>query len=191
MPRPRFPEGSLLAAMLGGNAPMDVRRAAQRLRAEGAPALAADGEVAGLARGLALSEVSRSPAVLEALPPLFWIEMPWEEDGLGDPGTRGWVVEKKGGGLTARAFGIAPGQEALPEPEGSTTVSFGPGTRQEDDETSILRGLVTAISLPEILSQMGESSPVALMPADASERDASVLRGFRLSVATSPDSVQG
>lgn len=48
MPRLRFPEGSLLAAMLGEHAPIDVRRAAQRLRAEGAPALAIDNGIAGL-----------------------------------------------------------------------------------------------------------------------------------------------
>ena len=68
MPRLRFPEGSLLAAMLGEHAPIDLRRAARRLRAEGAPALAIDDGIAGLASGLAFSGVSRSPAVLDVLP---------------------------------------------------------------------------------------------------------------------------
>lgn len=185
MPKPRFPEGSLLAAMLGEHAPTDVRRAAQRLRAEGAPALAIDDEIAGLARGLASSEVSRSPAVLDVLPPLFWIEA--REDGSGAPRRSGWVVEKKGGGLAVRRFGIASGHETVPEPEGTAMVPFGAGAREEDGATCYVRGLVTAICLPEMLSQMGESSPVALVPADASDRDATFLRGFRLSVAISPD----
>ena len=51
-----------------------------------------------------------------------------------------------------------------------------------------LAGLVAAIGLPESLSRMGESSPVVLMPAASSDRDASLLRGFRLSVAILPAS---
>jgi len=187
MPRSRFPEGSLLAAMLGEHAPIDVRRAARRLRAEGAPALAIDDDIAGLARGLAFSEVSRSPAVLDALPPLFWLEAQ-REDGSGARGISGWVVEKKRGGLAVRGFSIAFGHGAMPELEGTATVPFGTGAQEEDKETHYVRGLVTAISLPEMLSQMGEISPVVLMPADAPDQDASVLRGFRLSVAVSPDS---
>lgn len=188
MPRSRlrFPEDSLLVAMLGEHAPMDVRRAALRLRAEGTPALVIDDDIAGLARGLAFSEVSRSPAVLDVLPPLFWLEAQ-REDGSGARGIGGWVVEKKRGGLAVRGFSIAVGHEAMPEPEGASTVSFGAGAQEEDKETRYVRGLVTAISLPEMMSQMGESSPVVLMPADASDRDASFLRGFRLSVAISPD----
>jgi hypothetical protein len=185
IPRLRFPAGSLLVAMLAEQAPTDVRRAAQRLRAEGAPALAIDDDVAGLARGLAFSEVSRSPAVLDALPPLFWLEAQ-REDGSGARGIIGWVVEKRGGGLAVRGFSIAPGHEAAPEPALAATVPFGPGA-DEDEETRYVRGLVTAISLPEMLSQMGESPPVVLMPADASEREAGLLRGFRLSVAIPPD----
>ena len=187
LPRPRFPEDSLLAAMLGERAPVDVRRAARRLRAEGAPALAVDDDIAGLARGLALSEVSRSPAVLDALPPLFWIEARrGEEDDAG--GIGGWVVERKRGGLAVRGFAIAAGVEAAPEPAGTVTVAFGAGAPEEDEETRSVRGQVAAVSLPEMLSQMGESSPVMLMPAEAPDRDASLLRGFRLSVAISPDS---
>jgi hypothetical protein len=173
--------------MLGEHAPMDVRRAARRLRAEGAPALAIDDDIADLARGLALTEVSRSPAVLDVLPPLFWLEAQ-REDGSGARGTGGWVMEKKSGGLAVRGFSIAFGHEAVPEPEGTAAVPFGAGTQEEDEETRYVRGLVAAISLPEMLSQMGESSPVVLMPADASDQEASVLRGFRLSVAISPGS---
>lgn len=186
-PRSRFPEGSLLAAMLGGRAPMDVRRAAQRLRAEGAPALAIDDGIAGLASGLAFSGVSRSPAVLDVLPPLFWLEARRE----GGPGTHrlsGWIVEKKPGGLAARGFSTASGHGAVPEPEGAAMLPFGGGAQEEDEETRYVRGLVTALSLPEMLSRMGESSPVVLMPAGASDRDAHFLRGFRLSVAVSPGS---
>ncbi|MBP0447849.1 hypothetical protein J8J14_24230 [Roseomonas sp. SSH11] len=186
--RMKFPEGSLLAAMLGDHATMDVRRAARRLRAEGAAALAVDDDIADLARGLAMSEVSRSPAVLDALPPLFWLEAP-REDGSGARWIGGWVVEKKRDGLAIRGFSIAFGQGGVPEPGGTRTVPFGAGAQEDDEETRAVRGLVTAISLPEMLSQMGESSPVALMPADASELDGSVLRGFRLSVAISPSSV--
>lgn len=184
-PRLKFPGGSLLAAMSGPQAPVEVRRAARRLRAEGAPALAADGDIARLAQGLAFSEVSRSPAVLDALPPLFWLEAQRED---GAQGTGGWVVEKKQGGLAVRGFSIAPGPEAVPEPGGTRTVAFGAGAREEDEETRYVRGLVTAVSLPEMLAQMGESSPVVLMPAEPSEQDADFLRGFRLSVAMSPDS---
>lgn len=185
--RMRFPEGSLLAAMLGEGAPVDVRRAARRLRAEAAPALAVDSDIAALAAGLATSEIARSPAVLEVLPPLFWLETR-REDGLGAGGLQGWVVEKKQNGLAARGFGIAPGAEAVPEPEGATTLSFGSGTGEEDEGTRTLRGLLTAISLPELLSQMGESSPILLLPADAPGQEEGSLRGFRLSVAVSPDS---
>jgi hypothetical protein len=74
MSKVKFPEGSLLAAMLNNQTPVDVRRAARRLRAEGAPALVVDDEIAALADGLSVSEVSRSPAVLDVLPPLFWLE---------------------------------------------------------------------------------------------------------------------
>jgi hypothetical protein len=186
-PRLKFPADSLLAAMLGEDAPMDIRRAARRLRAEGAPALAIDDDIAGLACGLAVSEVARSPAVLDVLPPLFWLEA-HREDGSGAHGIGGWVVEKKRGGLAVRGFSIASGPEAVPEPKGTATVPFDAGVQRDDEETSYVRGLVTAISLPEMLSQMGESSPVVLMPADASDQDASLLRGFRLAVAISPDS---
>jgi hypothetical protein len=187
MPRLRFPEGSLLAAMLGEHAPMDIRRAARRLRTEGAPALAIDDDIAGLARGLAFSDVSRSPAVVDGLPPLFWLEAQ-REDGPGARRISGWIVEKKGGGLAIRGFSIAAGHEAVPEAEGVATVPFGTGAQEEDEETRYVRGLVTAVSLPGMLAQMGESSPVMLMPADAPDQDASVLRGFRLSMAISPDS---
>jgi hypothetical protein len=185
--RLRFPEGSLLVAMLGEHAPMDVRRAAQRLRAEGAPALAIDDDIAGLARGLAVSDVSRSPAVLDVLPPLFWLEAQ-REDGSGARGLSGWAVEKKRAGLAVRGFSISFGHEAEPVPEGAATLPFGAGVQDDDEATRYVRGLVTTISLPELLSQMGESPPVVLMPADASDRDARFLRGFRLSVAISPDS---
>jgi hypothetical protein len=174
--------------MLGDYAPIDLRRAARRLRAEGAPALAIDDDIAGLARGLASSDVSHSPAVVDALPPLFWIEAQ-RENGSGAPGIHGWIVEKKRDGLAVRGFSIAFGHEAAPEVEGAATVPFGVCKQEEDADARYLRGLVTAISLPEMLAQMGESSPVALIPADASDRDASMLRGFRLSVAVSPESV--
>ncbi|MBO1077332.1 hypothetical protein [Roseomonas marmotae] len=183
MPKLRFPEASLLVAMLSGHAPVDVRRAAQRLRAEGASAVAIGDDIVGLARGLALSEVSRSPAVLDVLPPLFWLEAR-RNDG---PGIRGWVVEKKRGAVSIRGFSSASGHETAPEPEGTATVPFGAGAQEEDEGIRYVRGLVTLISLPEMLSQMGESSPIMLMPAHASEQDASLLRGFRLSMAISPD----
>ncbi len=170
--------------MLGERAPTDVRRAAQRLRAEGAPALAVDEDIAVLARGLALSEVSRSPAVLEALPPLFWLEARRGEGG----GTGGWVVERKHGGLGARGFGIPAGVEAVPEAEGTVAVVYGANAPDEGEEARTVRGLVAAVSLPEMLSQMGESSPVMLMPAEAADGDARLLRGLRLSVAISPES---
>lgn len=187
MPRLRFPEGSLLAAMLGEQAPRDIRRAALRLRAEGAPALAIDDDIAGLARGLAASDLSRSPVVLDVLPPLFWLEV--ERDGGSGPRARGgWVVEKRRGGLAVRGFSIAFDPGAMPEPEGTTTMPFSAGAQEDDEATRYVRGLVTAISLPELLSQMGESPPVVLMPADASDRDVSALRGFRLSMAISPGS---
>ena len=188
IPKLRFPEGSLLAAMLGEHAPVDLRRAARRLRSESAPALAIDDDIAGLARALVSSEVSRSPAVLSALPPLFWLEAQRGKE-TSVRGISGWVVEKKRSGLAFRGFSIAPGRDAVPELEGGGEVSFGPGMREEDEETRFIRGLVTAVSLPDMLSQMGESSPVVLMPADASDADASLLRGFRLSVAISPDSM--
>ena len=173
--------------MLGEHAPRDVRRAAQRLRAEGTPALAVDDDIAGLARGLASSDLSRSSAVLDVLPPLFWLEA-HREGGSGPRGRGGWVVEKKRGGLAVRRFSIAFGPEVMPEPEGTNTVPFGAGAQEDDEVTRYVRGLVTAISLPELLSQMGESPPVMLMPADASDRDVSSLRGFRLSMAISPGS---
>lgn len=185
-PKPRFPEDSLLASMLGEQAPVEARRAARRLRAEGAPAVAIDASIVALAQGLALSEVSRSPAVPDALPPLFWVEAP-RESGTAAPGIRGWVVEKRAGGLAARSFGITFGQETVPEAEGTAAIRFGTGTAEEDEEARAVRGLVAAIALPEMLSQMGESSPVVLMPAEASDRDGSLLRGFRLSVAMPPD----
>jgi hypothetical protein len=186
MPRLKFPEGSLLAAMLGEHAPVDVRRAARRLRAESAPALAIDDDIAGLAHGLATSEVSRSPAVLDVLPPLFWLEAQLGDES-GARGISGWVIEKKRDGLAARGFSIGFGHEAVPEPQGTATLLFGAGAQEEDEATRSLRGLVTAIGLPEMLSQMGESSPIMLMPAEAPDRDASLLRGFRLSMAISPD----
>jgi hypothetical protein len=173
--------------MLGEHAPRDARRAAQRLRAEGAPALAVDDDIAGLARGLSSSDLSRSRTVLDVLPPLFWLEAQWE-GGSGPRGRGGWVVEKKRAGLAVRGFSIALSPEAMPEPEGTTTVPFGAGAQEDDETTRYVRGLVTAVSLPELLSQMGESPPVVLMPADASDRDVSSLRGFRLSMAISPGS---
>ena len=187
MPRLKFPEGSLLAAILGEHAPMDLRRAARRLRAEGAPALAVDDEIAALAPGLATAEVARSPAILDGLPPLFWLEAPWE-DGAGAGRIRGWIVEKKRGGLAIRGFSIASHPEADPEPGESATLRFDATAAEEDEATRYARGLVTAVSLPGMLSQMGESSPVLLMPADASGQDVALLRGCRLSVAISPAS---
>ena len=75
----------LLVAMLGEHAPMDVWPGARRLRAEGTAALAIDGDIAGLEQGLVFSEMSRSPSVLDVLPPLFWLEAQWE-DGSGARG---------------------------------------------------------------------------------------------------------
>ncbi|MFT8244946.1 hypothetical protein [Roseomonas sp. BN140053] len=190
MPRLKYPEESLLAAMLGEHAPVDLRRAARRLRAEGAPAVAISNDIAGLAHGLVSSAVSRSPAVLDALPPLFWIEAQ-RETGTGAGGIRGWVVEKKRDGLAARGFSVALARAAIPEPEGTAAVPFGAGTPEEDEEIRTVRGLVAAISLPEMMSQMGEASPILLMPADASDQDTTILRGFRLSVAISPDAAPG
>ena len=186
-PKARFPEGGLLVAMLGEHAPVEARRAARRLRAEGAPAAAIDDGIAELARGLALSEVSHSPAVLDALPPLFWLEAR-AEGASGSGGIGGWVVERKQGGLSIRGFSIAAGPEAVPEPEGTATLPFGTGAPEEDAIRHV-RGLVAAISLPGVLAEIGESSPVAVVPADASDGEASLLRGFRLSVVMSSDSV--
>lgn len=182
MPKLNFPTGSLLAAMLGGQAPADIRRAAQRLRAEGAPALAVDDEIAALAHGLAGAEVARLPAVLDGLPPLFWLEARQED------GTRGWVMERKPGGLALRGFGLA-GPGAAPELEGTATLPFGTGIGEEDAEGRWVRGLVTAVALPGLMAQMGESSPVVLVPAEAAAVEAAALRGMRLSVAVSPDSL--
>jgi hypothetical protein len=188
MPRLKFPEGSLLAAILGEHAPMDVRRAVRRLSAEGAPALAVDDEIAGLAHGLAVADVSHSPAVLDVLPPLFWLEAP-SDARTGARGIRGWIVEKKRGGLAIRGFSVALGPEAEPEPAETATLSFDATVPEQEDEVTLyVRGLVAAVSLPGMLSQMGESSPVMLIPADASDQDASVLRGYRLFVAVSPTS---
>lgn len=185
-PKLKFPGGSLLAAMLGPQAPVDVRRAAQRLRGEGAAALMVDDSIAGLAHGLAAAEISHSPAVLDVLPPLFWLEA--HQDGAdGTHGASGWVIEKKGGGLALRGFGIAAGRDAVPMPQGHSTLPFGARTQAEDGADAYVRGLITAISLPGMFSQMGESSPVLLMPAEASDGDAGILRGFQLSVAMPPD----
>ncbi|MFC7610115.1 hypothetical protein [Teichococcus aestuarii] len=151
--RPGFPAGSLLAALLGGEAPVEARRAARRLRAEGAPALAADAEIAALADGLAGTGVAHSPAVLDALPPLFWIEAPEEMAGAEMAGAemagtevagaaplRGWVVEKRGDGLAARGFSLAVGAEALPEPAGDTALAFGGHPVPEAAAARALRG---------------------------------------------------
>ncbi|WP_198381063.1 hypothetical protein [Roseomonas sp. KE2513] len=172
--------------MLGEHAPVEARRAARRLRAEGAPAAAIDDSIADLARGLALSEVSHSPAVLDALPPLFWLEAR-PEDAAGNGGIGGWVVERKRGGLAIRAFSIGAGREAVPEAEGTATLPFGADTPEEGDGIRYVRGLVTAVGLPGVLAEIGESSPVVVMPADPSEGEAGLLRGFRLSVVMSPD----
>ncbi|MFC3123795.1 hypothetical protein ACFOD4_01875 [Pseudoroseomonas globiformis] len=185
--RPRFPENSLLAAMLNESAPHEARRALRRLRAEGAPAVAVEGDVTVLAGGLASSTVSQSPAVLDGLPPLFWLEAP--RGHVPDQGGRsGWIVEGKPNGLVARRFGIAADSQALPEPEGIWTVRFG-SDMEEDQETPVLRGLITAVSLPDMLSRMGEASPIVLMPAEAPDAHAGFLRGWRLLVALSSDSI--
>ncbi|WP_338661289.1 hypothetical protein VQH23_13685 [Pararoseomonas sp. SCSIO 73927] len=182
-PRPTFPEGSLLSAMVGEHAPMDVRRAARRLRSEGAPAVAVDDEIAALARGLGTSDVSRSPAVLDVLPPLFWIEARRENDA----GSVGWVAEKKGASLSIRGFEVASDPTAVPELRGAATLAFGAGIQEEDEEIRYARGLIAAIALPEVLAGMGEASPVLVLPADPSAGDAGILRGIRLSVALPPD----
>lgn len=192
--RPGFPAGSLLAALLGGEAPVEARRAARRLRAEGAPALAADAEIAALADGLAGTGVAHSPAVLDALPPLFWIEAPEEMAGTEVAGAaplRGWVVEKRGGGLAARGFSLAAGAAVVPEPAGDTALAFGGDPVPEAAAARALRGLAATVALPEMLAQMGESSPVLLLPAEAPAEDALLLRGLRLSVALARDSAPG
>jgi hypothetical protein len=150
--------------------------------------VSADGDIIGLARSLAASEISRSPAILEAVPPLFWLEA-GRESIVGDRTIQGWVVEKKPGVLVAKGFHIPAGMDATPEAGDTLTLVFGSSPPDEDDETRYVRGLVAAICLPEVMAQMGESSPVALLPAEAPENEASALRGFRLSVAMSPASV--
>ncbi|RYY06578.1 MAG: hypothetical protein EON55_23025 [Alphaproteobacteria bacterium] len=181
-----FPGGSLLAAMFGEAAPLEAKRAVRRLRAESAPALMIDDEVAGLALGLADTEPGRSAAVLAVVPPLFWLEA--RRAG----GIDGWVVETKRDGLAVRGFGIDAGAQAVPEPGGALLVRFGvAGLAEEDAPTRYLRGLLTAASLPELLSQMGESSPIMLLAADAPAQDASVLRGLKLLVAIPPDAAPG
>ncbi|WP_131829649.1 hypothetical protein [Teichococcus deserti] len=180
MPKPNFPLGTLLAALLGPEAPVELRRAAQRLRAEAAPALVIEADIAALAEGLATTEVARSPAVADALPPLFWIEARQATR------TLGWVIEKKRGGLAARGFALADGAGALPEAAETTPLPFG-AAAAEDPATAWLRGLVTAVALPEMLAQMGEASPVLLLPAEPRPADRSLLRGLRLSLAMSPE----
>ncbi|WP_419899171.1 hypothetical protein [Roseomonas sp. USHLN139] len=179
-PRPNFPPGSLLAALLGPQAPVELRRAAQRLRAEAAPAVAVEAEIAALAAGLGGSEVARAPAVLDALPPLFWVEARQAARLLG------WMIEKRRGGLSARGFGIADGADALPEAAETIPLPFGTAA-VEDTATLFLRGLVAAVALPEMLAQMGEASPVLLLPAEPRQAERPLLRGLRLSVAMSPD----
>ena len=186
MAKAAYPGGSLLAALLGPQAAVDLRRAVQRLRAEGAPAVAVEPDIAGLATGLGGAEIARSPAVLEALPPLFWVEAVREAPG-GASRIEGWVLEKKPAGLAARGFSIADNPTAEPERGDSLTLPFTEGRQPEPAETGYLRGLVTAIGLPEMLAQMGESSPVLLLPATPPLAEASLLRGLRLSVALSPD----
>ena len=187
MARTTYPAGSLLASMLGEAAPLDARRAARRVRSEGVPALAVDDEIAGLARGLATTEPSRSPAVLAVVPPLFWLEAR-RADGAG---LEGWVVEAKRDGLAVRGFGIGDETDAVPEPTGAMLLPFGSAVPPEDDATLYLRGLLTAVSLPELMAQMGESSPILLMSADASKQDAGALRGLKLLVAMPPDAATG
>ena len=188
MPRISFPSASLLAAMLGEAAPLEARRAVRRLRAESAPALAIDDEVAGLALGLADTEPGRSAAVLAVVPPLFWLEA---RRAGGAGGIDGWVVETKRDGLAVRGFGIDDGAQAVPEPTGALLVPFGVAGPPEDAATLYLRGLLTAASLPELLSQMGESSPIMLLAADAPAQDVSILRGLKLLVAIPPDAAPG
>jgi hypothetical protein len=189
MSKARDPEGSLLAAMLGEHAPPDVRRTARRIRAEGAPAVAVDARIAALARGLSSSEVSHSPAVVDVLPPLFWIEAQ-REGGAGVHGVAGWLVERKGTSLAVRGFDVLMLPEAVPDPRGTATLAF-PGIRDDDGEISYVRGLIAAVSLPELLAQMGEAAPVLVLPADALAGDAGLLRGIRLSVAIPPDAAPG
>ena len=189
MQRIGFPGGSLLAAMFGEAAPLEAKRAVRRLRAEAAPALAIDDEVAGLALGLAATEPGRSGAVLAVVPPLFWLEA---RRAGGAGGIDGWVVETRRDGLAVRGFGIDGGARAVPEATGALLVRFGvAGLPEEDAPTRYLRGLLTAASLPELLSQMGESSPIMLLAADAPSQDAGVLRGLKLLVAIPPDAAPG
>lgn len=186
-PKPSFPRGSLLASMFGEGVPIETRRAARRLRAEGVPAVAADDEIVGLAAGLAASEISRLPVVIGSLPPLFWLEAT-QEGASGAPCLRGWAVEKKRGGLVAKGFRLLADQGALPEAGEVLTLRFGTDLQdQEDDESRLVRGLVSAVCLPEMMAEMGENSPVAVLPAEAPEADADALRGFRLSVAMSAE----
>ncbi|GEM_PF-5622376 len=188
MPRISFPSGSLLAAMLGEAAPLEARRAVRRLRAESAPALAIDDEIVGMAPGLADTEPAHSAAVLAVVPPLFWLEA--RRTGSAG-GIDGWVVEAKPGGLAVRGFGIDDGAQAMPEPTGALLVPFGAAGPPEDAPTLYLRGLLTAASLPELLSQMGESSPIMLLAADAPAQDAGILRGLKLLVAIPPEAAPG
>lgn len=188
MPKISFPGGSLLAAMLGEAAPLEARRAIRRLRAEAAPALAIDSEVAGMALGLAATEAARSAAVLAVVPPLFWLEARRAGDA---GGVDGWIVETKRDGLAVRGFGIDDGAQAVPEPSGALLVPFGIAESPEDAPTLYLRGLLTAASLPELLSQMGESSPIMLLAADASAQDVGILRGLKLLVAIPPEAAPG
>lgn len=180
----RFPEASLLAAMLDEGAPVEARRAARRLRAEGAPALAVEPDIAALARGLAGSEVSHNPALPEGLPPLFWIEAEADEAG----GRQGWVVESRPEGLAARGFGLAAATDAVPEPGVPLRLRFeGAAPAGEEAEARRLRGLVAAAGLPGLLAQMGESAPLLLLPATPPPAAAARLRGLRLSVLLSPE----
>lgn len=172
--RMAFPPGSLLATLSGEGAPIELRRAARRLRAEAAPALLVEADIAALAAGLAAADIAFSPAVPDGLPPLFWVEA----------GAMGWIVERKGRGLAARRFAFGAG--ASPEMEGAETLAF-PGTAQAEAAPA-LRGLVAVVSLPGLLAQMGEASPILLMPAVATAEEAPLLKGLRLSVAISPES---
>ncbi|MCQ4158688.1 hypothetical protein NON00_01940 [Roseomonas sp. GC11] len=180
MSRMIFPEGSLLAALSGPEAPPEGRRLARHLRAEGAPAVAIGPGIIALAEGLALSEVAHSPAVPEALPPLCWIEAgPVEGAGA----LAGWVVERRGDGLAARGFGRDLG------PPEAILLAFSGRRREEEPAVRRLRGLATALSLPGVMAEMGESAPILLMPAEAAGPEATLLRGLRLSLALLRDAV--
>ena len=83
------------------------------------------------------------------------------------------------------------GTGPMPEPVVTMTAAFRAKAQEEGVEVSSARGRIAAICSLEILAQMEEASPILLMPAEPSDEDAGVLRGFLLAVGISPEAAPG